>query len=70
MSHLEGRLGYEINRLDSILSSLQSIQEAFEQAKEKYNVDDYFDIMVALNRGKEIREKLFMIVQRQSRNLE
>jgi hypothetical protein len=54
MSQFKQSLAQEINNLDSILYSLRLIQDAFEQAKERYNVDDYYDILVSLAKAKEI----------------
>ena len=66
MSYLGKKLALDIERLDSIVISLQLIQDAFEQAQEKFNVDDYYNILMSLNRAKEIKEKLNRIMQRQA----
>jgi hypothetical protein len=67
MGPLEQKLSLEIENLDSLLLTLQSIQDDFEKrAKEKFLVDDYYDILVALGSGKEIRERLSVIIRRES----
>ena len=66
MRHLGKRLAPDIERLDSIVISLKLIQDAFEQAQEKFNVDDYYDILISLDRAKEIKEKLYRIMHRQT----
>jgi hypothetical protein len=66
MRHLGKRLAPDIERLDSLVISLKLIQDAFEQAQEKFNVDDYYDILISLDRAKEIKEKLYRIMQRQT----
>jgi len=66
MRHLGKRLAPDIERLDSLVISLKLIQDAFEQAQEKFNVDDYYDILISLGRAKEIKGRLYMIMQRQS----
>ncbi len=69
MSDFERMLAKEINSLDSVSCPLRLIQQAFEQAKERFNVDDYYDILISLDRVKEIRERLSMIMQRQAPNI-
>lgn len=66
MTHLGKGLALDIERLDSVVNSLQLIQNSFEQAKEKFNVDDYYNILISLDRAKEIRDKLNRILQRQT----
>jgi len=64
MTHLGARLALDIERLDSIEISLKSIQGDFERAEERFNVEDYYTILISLDRAREIKEELNRIIQR------
>ncbi len=65
MTHLGARLALDIERLDSFINSLHLIQGDFEKAKERFNVEDYYTILMSLDRARDIKEKLNRVVQRQ-----
>lgn len=57
-----------ISHLDRVLESLTSMKDAFEQANKPNILEDYYNLMVALERAKEARERLLTIHQNQQQN--
>jgi hypothetical protein len=57
-----------ISHLDRVLESLTSMKNAFEQANKPNILEDYYNLMVALERTKEAKERLLTIHQKQEQN--
>ena len=51
--------------LDKVFEILESMKNSYEQANNLVVVDDYYDVLIALERTKEIKQRLEAIIQRQ-----
>ena len=51
--------------LDKVFEILESMKTSYEQANNLVVVDDYYDVLIALERTQEIKQRLEAIIQRQ-----
>jgi hypothetical protein len=56
--------------LDKIMEILDSMKEKYEQGKTRFVVEDYYSVMTALERIKEVKERLAVVRQRQEGGFE
>jgi hypothetical protein len=56
--------------LDKIIEILGSMKKEYEQGKTRFVVEDYYSVMTALERIKEVKERLAVIRQRQEKGFE
>jgi len=59
-----------VTYLDKIMEILESMKKEFEQGKTRFVVEDYYSVMTALERIKEVKERLAVIRQRQEKGFE
>jgi hypothetical protein len=56
--------------LDKIKEILESMKEKYEQGKTRFVVEDYYSVMTALERIKEVKERLAVVLERQEKGVE
>jgi ABC-type histidine transport system ATPase subunit len=56
--------------LDKVLEILESMKNTYEQGKTSFIVDDYYNVMIALERTKDAKERLAAVIQRQQKGSE
>jgi hypothetical protein len=56
--------------LDKVLEILESMKNTYEQGKIPVVVDDYCNVMIALERIKDAKERLATVIQRQQKGSE
>ena len=56
--------------LDKVLEILESMKNSYEQGKTSFIVDDYYNVMIAVERIKDAKERLAVVIQRQQKRSE
>lgn len=56
--------------LDKIMEILDSMKKEYEQGKTPFVVEDYYSVMTALHKIKEVKERLTVVRQRQEEGFE
>jgi hypothetical protein len=56
--------------LDKIMEILDSMKNEYEQGKTPFVVEDYYSVMTALQKIKEVKERLAVVWQRQAEGFE
>jgi hypothetical protein len=59
-----------VTYLEKIKEILESMKKEYEQGKTRFVVEDYYSVMTALERIKEVKERLAVIMQRQEKGFQ